>query len=85
MEERYPQTIPQDLFDAWKIMLRFGDVKQIVKSTGISRPIIDRAIKYGHVKNASANVTKKISDFFEKRHNKEQETGGKLISLAKQN
>lgn len=81
MEERYPRTIAQQLFDSWQILRRYGDPGRICKAAKISRPIVDRAINYGHVKDP--NVTKAINKFFSDRTEKENNTGGKFIAGAK--
>lgn len=81
MAERYPMTISQQLWDAWQILRRVGDAGRIHDKTGISRPIIDRAINYGNVKQA--HVERKISEYFQDRFAGEQSKGEKLLKIAK--
>ena len=81
MSERYPRTISQDLHDSWLILKRYGDPVRICKEKNISRPIVDRAIEYGHVKDP--HVTKKITAFFSERVDAERNSGKKLIQKAK--
>lgn len=80
MAERYPMTINQQLWDGWQIMRRYGDPGRIVTECIISRPIVDRALKYGNVKDP--RVEKKISKFFMDRVGKEKSKGDKLIKIA---
>lgn len=65
MDERFPMNINQDLFDTWQQLKRKGDPKELCKELKLSRPIIDRALKYGHVKNPI--TADRISKFFSKR------------------
>lgn len=81
MSERYPMKIGQSLFDAWQILRRYGDPGRICKQKKISRPIVDRALNYGHVKDP--NVTKKIIAFFQDRVESENNSGNKFIASAK--
>jgi hypothetical protein len=80
MDDRFPRTINSQLFDAWQILRRSGDPALLCKKTGFSRPIVDRALNYGHVKNPKlANM---ISEFFDKRLDKEKHRGDSLINAA---
>lgn len=81
MAERYPMTISQQLFDAWQILRRYGDPGRIHDLTKISRPIIDRALNFGNVKQP--HVERKITEYFNDRFNKEKNNGDKLIKIAK--
>lgn len=81
MAERYPMTISQQLHDAWQIMRRTGDGGHIHNQTKISRPIIDRALNYGNVKQP--HVERKITKYFEDRFSKEKSKGDKLLEIAK--
>lgn len=81
MAERYPMTISQQLFDAWQVMRRTGDGGHIHDQTNISRPIIDRALNYGNIKQP--HVERKITEYFQSRFDNEQSKGDKLLALAK--
>jgi hypothetical protein len=81
MAERYPMTISIQLFDAWQMMRRYGDPGRIVKKYNICRPIVDRAINYGNVKDP--RVEKKISEFFNERFKGEEQKGNKLLKIVK--
>lgn len=65
MEERFKQTISDDLFNAWKNSLKFGDARAISVKTGKSYPVVQRALKYGHVNSDS--LVSAISSFFADR------------------
>lgn len=81
MKERYPLTIEQDLYDSWQLHRRYGDPGRICKAKGISRPIVDRALNFGHVKDPL--VAKRIYAFFMERVNSEKNSGNRLIAGAK--
>ena len=65
MEERFPMNISSELFETWKKLKRKGDPGALCKALELSRPVIDRALNYGHVKNEKND--ERISKFFAKR------------------
>ena len=81
MEERFPRTISQELFDAWQILRRSGDPELLCKELNLSRPVIDRALNYGHIKRSG--IGDEISKFFQKRLDKEKNKGSELLDAAK--
>lgn len=81
MQDRFPRTIAIDLYDAWQILKRSGDPIKICKITGLSRPVVDRCLNYGHVKNTW--VADKITRFFNERVEKEKAKGKELLVAAK--
>jgi hypothetical protein len=81
MKERYPLNISQDVFDAWQFMKRKKDAEKLMQKTGLSRPIIDRALKYGHINNDK--LESQITNFFAKRYEKENGAGVKLLNAVK--
>ena len=81
MEERYPRNISETLHDSWQVLRRYGDPGRICKEKKISRPIVDRALNYGHCKDP--HVTKKINAFFMERVEAEEKSGKKFIAGVK--
>jgi hypothetical protein len=77
MAERYPRTISINLFRQWKKMRRFNDGRDLTIHLAKSRPIIDRALKYGHVKDET--LIKKITKFFADRERRESELDAKSV------
>lgn len=74
-------TIAPKLFKGWQAMRRKGDPELIMELTGKSRPIIDKALIYGHVKdNAIADI---ITKFYNDRIKAENEQGEVLLKAAK--
>lgn len=82
-KKEYPLTIPQELFDAWVKLRRTNDISTITRLSGLSRPLIDRALKYGYIKND--NLVKIITEFYKKRIDDETEMGKFLLSKAEEN
>lgn len=80
MEERFPRNIPQALFDSWQLCRKKNDAKLIAEKFNICRPIVDRALKYGHVKNERLQIN--ISKFFAGRYDKDAQVGDKLIKAV---
>lgn len=62
MAKRYPMTISKPLFDTWQKNRRKNDSVKIMEITGMSRPIIDRALNYGHVKDD--DIISTITNYF---------------------
>lgn len=81
MQERYPRTISQEVFDAWQILRRKKDAEKLCAKTGLCRPIVDRALNYGHVNNDRLQA--QITLFFNSRFERENENGQKLLDAIK--
>lgn len=77
MAERFPMNVPQETFDAWQLLRRVGDPELIARSIKASRPTVDKALKYGHVKKQW--VATKITNYFKERRERELKQGTKLI------
>lgn len=75
--EKFPLTIDVNLFEAWQIMRRHDDVKELCELTGKSNPIIYRALNYGHVRDSS--LEDDISTFYENRAKKQRENAKKIL------
>lgn len=71
-------TIAPELFEAWTKMRRKGDPEQIAQALGKSRPVIDKALKYGHVKDQT--VVDGITKFYNVRLAAETSDGKKLLN-----
>lgn len=78
-KKQWPRTIAEELHEAWKRNRRKGDPEELAKVAGVSRPVIDRALIYGHV--SVAGLTDKINDYFEARLTKERADAARLTSL----
>ena len=66
----FERTIDENLFEAWKSKRRTTDVRDLMKKTGKSEPIIYRALQFGHVKKQ--DLVDDISNFYIERSKKEK-------------
>ena len=83
MQAKYPRTITVELWTAWQNMRRVGDAEKIMKTIKKCRPVVDRALNYGHIKNM--RIADKISKFFKDRLEEEKKTALNLMRLAEEN
>lgn len=74
-----PCTIDPGLFEAWKKLKRFRDSEYIGEEFGWSRPTVDNALNYGHVK--STELVGHINTYFSRRLKSEKATGEALMEL----
>ncbi len=82
MSERYPMNIEQDIFDSWKMNQGKGDAEELCEKLQRSRPTIDHALKYGHVKEKGLIL--KITSFFNARLARQQKKAGELIEQIRE-
>lgn len=59
------RNIPQELHDSWIKLRRKDDVGKLTKYCGVSRPVIDAALKNGYVSRPA--LASKITDYFNQR------------------
>lgn len=79
-KNKYPCTVPAELWEAWKKVARHGDIAELEKYCEVSRPTIRRALNNGYV--VQTNLPDKINKFFFERLTKEKEEALRLIGLA---
>lgn len=72
------RTINEDLFKSWQIKRRFKDPALIAERFNVSRPTVDNALNFGHVKGVP-EVVGYINTFFDERDDLESEKGKKYI------
>lgn len=80
-KREFEMTISPELFNAWGQLRRKKDAEVIAQEIGKSRPVIDRALNFGHVKDQ--RVIDGITDFFTKRKRREDKQANKLLSNDK--
>lgn len=76
----YPMTVAPELFEAWVKLRRKNDPEEIATKLGKSRPVIDRALKYGYVKDDI--VVAGITKFYKDRLEQETKDGKSLIQKS---
>lgn len=80
-ENENEMNISPELFEAWKKFLRHGDVSKMTDQLPFSRPIIDRALKIGYVRNPA--LSDAISAWFLKRKRDEEKKTVNESQIAK--
>lgn len=80
--DKYPMNIPPETLSAWAQNRRKGDPEEIMKALKRSRPIVERALNFGHVKEAW--IIPAINDFYTKRLKKEIKQTQELLDLTKE-
>ena len=68
---KFEMTISKELFAGWKKNRRRGDTEKLMEITGKSRPVIDRALNFGHAKKDE--LIDAISTFFINRMQEEKQ------------
>lgn len=74
----YERTINPILFETIKMLRRVQDAKVITDSTGFSRPTVDKALNYGHIRDAT--LEKAIVDFYKTREDWQQDQAKILLN-----
>lgn len=77
------KDISDELFKEWRASVRYGDVNRLMKHTGLSQPVITRALNNGIIKKHKAVVM--ITDFFHDRLKKEMEEAKRLKEVRELN
>lgn len=76
----YEMTIAPELFEAWQKSRRKGDPDEIAGILNKSRPVIDKALKYGFVKDQT--VVNGITKFYNDRLSAERKDGMDLLKKS---
>ena len=71
-------TINPVLFETIKMLRRWQDAKELVDKTGFSRPVIDKALNYGHIRDAV--LEKAIVAFYQEREEWQEREAKKLLT-----
>jgi hypothetical protein len=79
-KKQYARTISQELHDAWIKLRRKGDPEKMAEELQYSRPVIDRALIYGHI--TMPELKDKINSFFKNRLMQERGEASELMELA---
>lgn len=69
-QKKYRQTISNEMLAFWKKHQMYGDVSLLVELTGLSQPMISKALKHGAVfKQKTIDI---INDFYKQREDEQQ-------------
>ena len=81
IKKTFERTISPALFETIKMLRRYEDVQKLVDKTGLSRPVIDKALNFGHIRQASLETA--IIEFYEIRATEQDDAVVRIINILK--
>lgn len=75
-QRKFEMTITKELWKAWNALRKKGDSEKLQNITGKSRPMIDRALNFGHVNDEE--LKEAITKFYAERKEKELKQANEL-------
>ena len=79
IKKTFERTISEPLFETIKMLRRYEDVQKLVYKTGLSRPVIDKALNYGHIRQVSLETA--IIEFYEIRAKEQDDAVLRIINI----
>lgn len=79
----YECTINPILFDTIKMLRRVQDAKNLTDSTGFSRPTVDKALNYGHIRDST--LEKAIVEYYKAREDWQESEAEILLNKLLKN
>lgn len=73
----YEPTIIPELFDTIKLLRRSDDAKLLQEQTGFSRPTIDKALNFGHIRDLTLETA--IVNFYNERAKRQKQEAKKIL------
>lgn len=70
-------TITPVLFETIKLLRRHEDAKTLTETTGFSRPVIDKALTFGHIRDSTLEVA--IINFYQERQSFQENAAKELL------
>ena len=80
-KKTFERTIDEALFELIKLLRRYEDVQKLSEITGFSRPVIDKALNFGHIRQSSLETA--IIEFYENRASEHSKAVKRIINLLK--
>lgn len=81
VKKTFERTISEALFETIKMLRRYEDVQKLSDKTGLSRPVIDKALNFGHIRQSSLETA--IIEFYENRAAEHSKAVKRIINLLK--
>lgn len=75
--KEFERTIDAGLFEVIKMQRRIQDAGELTEMTGFSRPTIDKALNYGHIRDK--NLETAIVTYYETRATEQQEAAQNIL------
>lgn len=80
-KKEFECTIDAALFKTFKMLRRYEDAAMLTEQTGFSRPTIDKALNYGHVRDIT--LEKALIEFYKNRATEQKAAAKEIINLLK--
>lgn len=77
--QKYARTISEALLQEWQNNIRMGDTKEITIQSGLTKPTIEKALKYGNVNQP--HLVDFITNYFKERLQAEDAAAKELEAL----
>lgn len=81
VKKTFERTISEALFETIKMLRRYEDVQKLSDKTGLSRPVIDKALNFGHIRQSSLETS--IIEFYEARAKEQYDAVLRIINILK--
>ena len=78
-KKEFERTIDESLFDTIKMLRRIQDASELTETTGFSRPTIDKALNFGHIRDS--NLETAIVEFYTKRASRQREDAERILKI----
>ena len=78
-KKEFERTIDDSLFDTIKMLRRIQDASELTETTGFSRPTIDKALNFGHIRDS--NLETAIVEFYTKRASRQRDDAERILKI----
>ena len=76
-KKTFERTIDEALFETIKMLRRIQDAKLLQAQTGFSRPTIDKALNFGHIRDLTLETA--IINFYNERAKRQKQDAKKIL------
>jgi hypothetical protein len=80
-KKEFDCTIDRVLFMTFKMLRRYDDAALLTEQMGFSRPTIDKALNYGHVRDIT--LEKALIEFYKNRATEQKAATKEIINILK--
>lgn len=77
----FERTISGELFETIKLLRRLTDAKEIAEKTGFSRPTVDKALNYGHIRDVT--LERAIIEYYKERSAEQAQAVREILTNLK--
>lgn len=80
-KKTFERTISGELFETIKLLRRLTDAKEIAEKTGFSRPTVDKALNYGHIRDVT--LEQAIIEYYKERSAEQAQAVREILTNLK--